>query len=287
MRIVSEYNDLLRLKGFNAFAIEEDSNVTRVYSRKDFYKICLTTGKSIIHYADKSYREEGTILFFGNPMVPYSWETLSRDYVGFTCLFSEEFYNQMNQMESLLNSPLFKIAGTPIVRVYPDQRELLNGIFKKIIAEQDSNYLYKDDLIRTYINLILHESLKMHPSENFYEKVDASARLASVFFELLERQFPIVSLDKPLQLKSPADYAASLSVHVNYLNRTVKKVTGKPTSIHIIDRIVVEAKAMLKHTDWTAREIAHILGFEYPTYFNNFFKKQTGSSPQVYRKAKV
>ena len=47
-RPVSTFNSALKLKGFNAFQIEDDCNATRLYSRKDFYKICLTTGKR--HY---------------------------------------------------------------------------------------------------------------------------------------------------------------------------------------------------------------------------------------------
>ena len=90
-RSVSDFNNELKLKGFNVFQIESDGAATRIYSRKDFYKICLTTGKSIIHYADKSFDAEGTVLFFGNPHIPYSWETISTSYVGYTCLFSEEF----------------------------------------------------------------------------------------------------------------------------------------------------------------------------------------------------
>src|SRR5687767_10476663 len=91
-RAVSEYNTELKLKGFNAFRIEDDTAATRTYSRKDFYKICLTTGKSIIHYADRSFKTDGTVLFFGNPNIPYSWETLSSSYVGYTVLFSEDFF---------------------------------------------------------------------------------------------------------------------------------------------------------------------------------------------------
>jgi len=47
IRSVSEFNSELKLKGFKAFQIEEDSNATRIYSRKDFFKICLTTGSDI------------------------------------------------------------------------------------------------------------------------------------------------------------------------------------------------------------------------------------------------
>ena len=63
VREVSAFNNELKLKGFNVFQIESDGAATRIYSRKDFYKICLTTGKSIIHYADRSFEEDGTVLF--------------------------------------------------------------------------------------------------------------------------------------------------------------------------------------------------------------------------------
>lgn len=283
VRTVSEFNNELKLKGFNVFQIESDGNATRIYSRKDFYKICLTTGKSIIHYADRSFETEGTVLFFGNPHIPYSWETLSTSYVGYTCLFSEEFLKVSERSESLQQSPLFKIGGTPILNITEKQREFLNTIFQKMIDEQQSDYAYKGDLIRNYIHLIIHEALKLQPSENYDQHKNAASRIASVFLELLERQFPIESGDRPLQLKTAQDYAKSLSVHVNHLNRTVKEVTGKSTTTHIAERIVTEAKALLQHTDWTIAEIAYALGFEYPTYFNNYFKRMTGTAPSSLR----
>lgn len=162
-RSVSTFNNELKLKGFNVFQIESDSNATRIYSRKDFYKICLTTGKSIIHYADKSFQTEGTVLFFGNPHIPYSWETVSSTYTGYTCLFSEGFLKLSDRSESLQQSPFFKIGGTPILKITEQQREFLNSIFRKMIEEQQTDYTYKDDLIRNYINLIIHEALKMQP----------------------------------------------------------------------------------------------------------------------------
>ncbi|HEX6430688.1 MAG TPA: helix-turn-helix domain-containing protein [Niastella sp.] len=282
-RSISAFNNELKLKGFTAFQIESDGSATRIYSRKDFYKICLTTGKSIIHYADRSFEAEGTVLFFGNPHIPYSWETISRSYVGYTCLFSEEFLKASDRSESLQQSPLFKIGGTPILNITEEQREYLNTIFRKMIDEQDSDYTYKDDLIRNYINLIIHEALKMQPSENYDTHKRAASRITSVFLELLERQFPIETADRPLQLKTANDYAKSLSMHVNHLNRSVKEVTGKSTTTHIAERIITEAKALLQHTDWTIAEIAYALGFEYPTYFNNFFKRLTGTVPSSLR----
>ncbi len=156
-----------------------------------------------------------------------------------------------------------------------------------MIDEQKTDYAYKDDLIRNYINLIIHEALKLQPSENYDQHKNAASRLTSVFLELLERQFPIESTDRPLQLKTAQDYANNLNVHVNYLNRAVKEVTGKPTTTHISERIISEAKALLQHTGWNIADIAYALGFEYPTYFNNYFKRMTGTNPKSLRALEV
>jgi AraC family transcriptional activator of pobA len=148
---------------------------------------------------------------------------------------------------------------------------------------QQTDYTYKDDLLRYYINLIIHEALKLQPSENFDNHKNALSRVTAVFLELLERQFPIESTDRPLVLKTPKDYATALTVHVNYLNRAVKEVTGKSTTAHISERIISEAKALLQHTSWNIADIAYALDFDYPTYFNNFFKKITGTNPSAFR----
>lgn len=265
------------------FQIESDGNATRIYSRKDFYKICLTTGESRIHYADRSFETEGTVLFFGNPHIPYSWETLSSTYIGYTCLFSEEFLKLSERAESLHQSALFKVGGTPVLNISNEQREFLNTLFQKMIEEQQSDYVYKADLIRNYINLILHEALKLKPSENYHQHKNAASRITQVFLELLERQFPIESVENPLRLKTPIDFANGLGLHVNHLNRSVKEVTGKSTSKHISNRIITEAKALLLHTNWPIAEVAYALGFEYPTYFNNYFKRITGKAPTTIR----
>ncbi|WP_184547335.1 helix-turn-helix domain-containing protein [Mucilaginibacter sp. FT3.2] len=287
LRVVSPFNNELKLKGFNVFQIEDDGYATRIYSRKDFYKICLTTGKSIIHYADRSFQADGTILFFGNPHIPYSWETVSRTYIGYTCLFSEEFLNVSERADILQQSPFFKVGGTPILKITEQQRTFLNTLFQKMIEEQNSGYTFKDDLIRNYINLILHEAMKLEPSENLDQHKNAASRITSVFFELLERQFPIESPDKPLKLRTAQDYAQKLALHTNYLNRSVKEVTGKPTTSHIAERIISEAKALLQHTDWNIADVAYALGFEYPSYFNNYFKRMTGTNPTALREMEV
>jgi len=152
-----------------------------------------------------------------------------------------------------------------------------------MLNEIQSEYVYKFDLLRNYTSLILHEAMKMQPADSYFKHHNASSRITSLFLELLERQFPIDTPHHVLQLKTPTDFANRLSVHVNHLNRSVKEATGKTTTEHISERIVKEAKALLHHTDWNVSEIAYSLGFEYPSYFNNFFRKQTSQTPSSFR----
>ena len=149
------------------------------------------------------------------------------------------------------------------------------------------DYHYKSELIRNCIELIIHEALRIQPAQNVPQFKNAATRITHLFTDLLERQFPIERTDEPLKLRTAQNFAAALSVHVNYLNRSVKEVTGKPTSVHIAERITAEAKALLQHTDWSVADIAYALGFEYPTYFNNYFKRITGTTPKALRKEKV
>ncbi|MGB3780333.1 MAG: hypothetical protein WA960_18360, partial [Tunicatimonas sp.] len=100
-------------------------------------------------------------------------------YVGYTCLFSEEFLSLSERSEGILQSPLFKLGGTPVLKINTEQRELLNGLFRKMIEEQQSDYQYKDDLIRNYIHLIIHEALKLQPEDRMDQKTSASERLIS------------------------------------------------------------------------------------------------------------
>jgi AraC family transcriptional activator of pobA len=281
----SNFNAELKLKGFMVYEIDSEADTGHTYSRKDFYKVNLTTGKFIFHYADKSLETDENFLLFANPHIPYSCDAVSPKFSGYTCLFTEEFLKLGDRSESFKQSPLFKIGGTPVLKIDKEQYEFITSIFKRMLSEQGTDYAFKDELIRNHINLIIHEAVKMQPSESYSKQKSAAERITAVFLELLERQFPIESTQRPLKLKTAQDFADGLSLHVNYLNSAVKNVTGKPTTSHISDRIISEAKALLQHTDWSITEIAYALGFEYPTYFNNFFKKKTGEIPKSVRLA--
>ncbi len=91
----------LKLKGFKVYEVNGDVSKIPTYNRRDFYKICINTSKSFIHYADRGIETDGTILFFGNPHIPYSWEIISPSYEGYACVFTEDFLKVKDRSESL------------------------------------------------------------------------------------------------------------------------------------------------------------------------------------------
>ena len=149
--------------------------------------------------------------------------------------------------------------------------------------EIDSNYMHKYDVLRNLFFELLHFAMKL-PSAKFQKPhINASQRISNLFFELLERQFPIDENHKELTLRSASDFEQQLNVHVNHLNRAVKETTEKTTSQIIADRILRESKILLKHSAWNVSEIAYALGFTEVTHFNNFFKKHIELSPLKFR----
>jgi AraC-like DNA-binding protein len=268
---------------FNVYTRADYCNRVVPYNRRDFYKITLIIGTGTLYYADKGIEINRPALLFSNPLIPYSWEALSTQQEGYFCLFTEEFFMVDGRLTSLQEIPTFKVGGTPVFFISDEQVDFISSLYVKMLAEIQSEYIYKYDVLRNYTSLIIHEAMKMQPADSYFKHHNASSRITNLFIELLERQFPIDSPRHALNLKTAADYASRLSVHVNHLNRSVKDVTGKTTTEHIADRIVKEAKALLLHTDWNVSEIAYSLGFEYPSHFNNFFRKQTSSTPSAFR----
>ena len=267
---------------FNVFRIEECNAKPVTYSRRDFYKISLVRGEYIYHYADKSLTVDGTTLMFFNPNVPYTLQKISEDATGFFCIFTESFFTEKIR-GSLNDLPMFGLGGKPAYVMNEKQEAFVAAIFDKMLEEIDSDYVFKYDLLRNYVTELTHYALKSEPSENVYQHPDAKSRITAVFTELLERQFPIETPSQRFSMRSAKDFAEKLAVHVNHLNRSVKETTGKTTTDLIAQRLLSEAKSLLKHTDWNVAEIGYCLGFEEAAHFNNFFKKQTKYTPGSFR----
>jgi len=273
---------------FNVFKIDDfnaslKKNNSMPYNRRAYYKISIISGRNKALYADKEIEIEKNALLFATPKIPYHYVPQDDNQSGYFCIFTHDFLVQNKSGVVLDDLPIFQPGGYPVFQVTEEAVEEITSIFQKMYKEISSDYAYKYDLLRNYVLELIHYGQKLQPATSLYPSHTASARVSSLFIELLERQFPIESPHQKLQLRTAKDYASRLAVHVNHLNKVLKENTGKTTTDIISSRIVQEAKILLKQTDWNISQIAYSLGFEEVAHFSNFFRKQTALAPLAFR----
>lgn len=269
---------------FNVFEhqpIEPGQARPLLYKRRDFYKVMFVKGNTIVNYADKTIQIRKQALFFSSPQIPYSCENIESITEGYYCIFDTNFFRNFGSLEQY---PVFQPNGNRVFELTDEQAEMVKPIFLKMFDEIKSDYEYKYDVLRNQVYELIHFALKMHPAASLQKKeINAAQRISALFLELLERQFPIEESHPTIQFRTAAAFAEQLNVHVNHLNRALKETTSKSTSVIIAERILQEAKIMLKHSHANVSEIAYALGFNEATHFNNFFKKNLGVSPSKFR----
>jgi AraC-like DNA-binding protein len=79
------------------------------------------------------------------------------------------------------------------------------------------------------------------------------------------------------------DYARHLGYCESTLSRACVAVLGRTAKAEIDARTALEARRLLVHTQATAAQIGHQLGFTEPTNFVKFFRRNVGCTPLAFR----
>lgn len=253
------------------------------YNRRTYYKISLIKGKNRVEYADRVVMIDEYAILFATPKLPYSYTPLDADQAGHFCVFTRDFLSKSNSGIHIDDTPIFKPGSDFVYAISASQAADFEAIFIKMHQEIGSDYHFKYDLLRNYVIELIHNGQKLKPITASAGNINAASRISSLFIELLERQFPIETQSQVLSLRTAKDYADTLQVHVNHLNKVLKEFTGRTTTEIISSRIAQEAKLLLRQTNWNISEIALSLGFEEVAHFSNFFKKHSNMSPLHYR----
>ncbi len=273
---------------FNVFRVADlmrgyHAKPPMAFDRRAFYKISLICGRSRVEYADQAVEIAQDALWFATSRVPYRWLPHDPEQTGYFCIFTDEFLLPAGGGAILNHLPVFQPGGCPVWAVTAAEYAAVEGIFEKMSQEIASGYAYRYDLLRAYLLELIYLGQKLQPAPAAAPGHTAAARLAGRFTDLLERQFPLATPQQQLRLRTAADYAGALAVHVNHLNRVLKDTTGRTTTALIGGRVAQEAKLLLKQTTWTVSEIADSLGFADVAHFCNFFKRQTSQVPGAFR----
>ncbi|WP_244620483.1 helix-turn-helix domain-containing protein [Chitinophaga japonensis] len=273
---------------FNVFETEKlfdrkTGNRTMPYSRRAYYKISLIKGRNRAEYADKVIDIRESALLFATPKIPYHYLPQDSNQGGMFCIFTADFLTRHKSGVVLDDLPIFQPGTLPVFQLSPGAATELEYIFRKMLRELGGDYLYKYDLLRNLVLELIHYGQQLQPMSTLKSTQNASERISSLFIELLERQFPIESPQQRLGLRSAKDYADRLAVHVNHLNKVLKEKTGRTTTEIISQRVLQEAKILLRQTDWNISEISYTLGYDDLAHFSNFFKKHTALTPVAFR----
>jgi AraC family transcriptional regulator, transcriptional activator of pobA len=105
----------------------------------------------------------------------------------------------------------------------------------------------------------------------------AAARLVAAYTDLIEKDFA--------KAKGVADYARALGITPTHLTRSCKATCGQSALAILNDRLLFEARVLLRDTRRPVQDIARDLGFSSPAYFSRSFTARTGSTPSRFRRS--
>ncbi|MHC0446528.1 helix-turn-helix domain-containing protein [Flavobacterium sp. 3-218] len=133
-------------------------------------------------------------------------------------------------------------------------------------------------MLRILLKLIILKSTRIwkHQHRLAEESQQADVQFLRKFSKLVEQHYRT--------LHTVADYADLLFVTPKNLSKKIGLVSKRTPNDIIKERIVLEGKRLLAHTQMTVKEIAYSLNYEDDAYFIRFFTKNTGLSPISFRK---
>jgi AraC family transcriptional regulator, transcriptional activator of pobA len=198
------------------------------------------------------------------------------DTYGYVILFSRDFYSlNIENKDILFELPfLNNYSHEPIVTLKEEEIALFQPVFENLKRESADQHPHHEALLQSYLHILL---LLSH---RFYKKgtrADQIPGIVKQFRILLEKNFT--------SLHKVKDYAQLIGTSEKTLNDTIKKYTGSTASEHIYNRILLEAKRLIKHSPLSTKEIAYFLNYEDPAHFSKFFKVKTGITPGEFRTA--
>ncbi|WP_069661230.1 helix-turn-helix domain-containing protein [Arcticibacter eurypsychrophilus] len=241
--------------------------------RKDFFEIVWLKNEDPLHgIIDPSYRIKGDWIYL---IPPYRVHQLNKAGKNGELISFKRSMLEEEDKEFLLDLfRIFNVQGEfSCLRLDEDAAKELGDIYKIMEAEytKDNNFLMMKALLKVLLLKLI--SVKEHE----FTDHDIYQKRVYGFLMLLESNFhSITNIDF---------YAGKLGISSKRLNQILKEKLDKTGTQIIHDRIILEAKRKIIHSEVTIKEIAYDLGFSDRPYFSRFFKKQTGQTPEEFQKA--
>jgi len=246
--------------------------------RHSFYHLVLFTGGKGHHTIDfQRFELAPSQMYFMSPGQVHSWH-FEAGAEGFLVHFNEAFFTSFLKEDNYLDRfPFFQsIPAACVCDLSPSATGRVITVFEAMLKEMEGKTPDYLDMIRLRLLelFILVERDTAHGST-------AAARgpkhaLLRSYQQLIQKHFRT--------LKLPRQYAELLYVTPNHLNALCQELLGKTAGDLIRERVLLEAKRLLTNAGWTVAQIAAYLDFADNSYFNRYFKKAEGITPESFRK---
>ncbi|MBR1625866.1 MAG: helix-turn-helix domain-containing protein [Bacteroidales bacterium] len=250
---------------------KHDTRIVPVAHRTSFFELIFIEsgqGKFKIDFKDVIRQQGDIFAILPNQVKEFDF---SDSYHGKMILFTYNFFAISENDSSFLYSSEFLSLNNPS-RIVKIDENLTNQIFYLLeneLQKKDDNYQSTicQSLLRT---LLLICERKLNESTRPF-----ATNITKQFFNLVEKNF---TSNRNIDF-----YVGQLGVSENRLANEVKSACNLTLKKYIDNRLLLEAKRLLKYSTLSAKEIAFELGFDDTSNFSNWFKKQTGKTPMQFR----
>ena len=171
-------------------------------------------------------------------------------------------------------------SNLPVIKPQPDDVEVLQTVWKMLLIEMQSKDNLQLEMLQMMLKRLLILCTRIYKIQNNYSTHKSnSVDIIREYNFLVEKHFR--------EKHSVTAYATLLNKSPKTLSNLFKKI-GSHTPLQFIqNRIMLEARRLLKYTDKTISEIGYELGFSDVQVFSRFFKNLEGISPSEYKENKV
>ena len=243
-----------------------------------YYQIIWFLNGTGTHTVDfKTYDiKKNTILFITKDQI-HSFDN-HFDCNGWLIHFNESFFMH-TEVDTFLKYRIFKTQENPCYAMEEEAIEsgktYLNLILKELANKARFGF---EDSVRFLLKCFLINLERVH------QKRAAKTTYPSDLYSIRFHQFKEL-IEKYYKTNLSVNKCSSLmNISSKTLNTITKTVVDKSPSELIAERTIIEAKRLLKFTSLQIGEIGYELGFDDPSYFIKFFKRNTGLAPLAFRK---
>lgn len=246
--------------------------VQELHRHDFFYVLVLTKGDGVHEIDFFSYDICDRSIFFMRPGQVHQL-SLSKGSTGYLIQFKKDFYYHYDRKSNQL---LRKISNTNLYLFGEDWFNRILNILTYIFQEYTYKHEEYEEVINANLKIFFIELFRQRSKILPKKVTNYPQERLEEFLELLETHV--------FTHKQVSQYAEMMNLSLYQLNAITKTTLGKRCSEIINDYIILESKRNLLATSSRVNQIAYQLGFEDVSYFIRFFKKQTGRTPESFRK---